>query len=306
MILKYRPDGTYIKQKGFFRLMPYIMPTRSESTIFFEQEIDITNSLALIERLNQESNHKITFFHVYMASCIRTIVNRPKLNRFVNNYRYFQRNNISMNFVAKKELTDEAEEINVTMKFSPYDTLLEVSEKIHNEVYKAKSPKGNVNQRDVDLLSKIPHPILKFTMGLLKFCNKYNIIPKAMVENLPFFTTAFIANIGSIGIDAPFHHNFELGTIGLFIAIGKIRDKEVKLADGSYQNRKVVTVNYTHDDRVVDGVYCAKALKMIKDDIQNPEKLLEKIELTDKQLEYLKLKDFPPKSKSKKKKSEKK
>lgn len=297
MLKKSRPDATYIKQGGMFRLMPYIMSTRSEATIFFEQEIDVTESLKLLEELNKDSEHRITFFHLYIASCLRAIIKRPKLNRFVNNYRYYQRNNLSVNFIAKKEFTDEAEELNVTMEFSPYDTLLDVSEKIYKEVNKAKSPKGNVNQRDIDVLSKVPHFLLKFTMNFIKFLNKHNFIPKAILKNFPFYTTVFIANIGSIGIDAPFHHNFEYGTTGLFIAIGKIKDKNIINDDGSIEKRKVVKINYTHDDRVVDGVYCAKALELLKDNIENPKNLLEKIELTDKELAALKLKDYSPKQK---------
>ena len=43
-----------------------------------------------------------------------------------------------------------------------------------------------------------------------------------MVEDDPLFTSIFIANLGSIGYPAGFHHLWEYGTASIFGVMGKI------------------------------------------------------------------------------------
>jgi hypothetical protein len=134
MFTKKRPDGTYIKGLHFFtQLMPYLLPTRTEANIYFEQEIDLTQTLKYVRKkraaqigatsIGADSGTIISVFYLILYAAIRAIAQRPKMNRFVSGYRYYQRNRISFNFVAKRDLSDDGEEINVTMSFSPFLSL---------------------------------------------------------------------------------------------------------------------------------------------------------------------------------------
>ncbi len=106
MIRKSRPDGTYLGNLPHFtRMMPYLMPTRTDASIYFEQDFDVTHARKYVKSVNQASEgngKKITFFQVFLCAGVRTLALRPKLNRFVSGYNYYQRNEILFNFVAKK------------------------------------------------------------------------------------------------------------------------------------------------------------------------------------------------------------
>jgi hypothetical protein len=161
---------------------------------------------------------------VFLTALARTVALRPRLNRFVSNYRHYQRNNISFSFVTKKTLTDDGEEVNVTMPFLPHDTLDDVSRRFDEYVGEAKSDEGNKGDDDVDFFGKLPvsRPP-RAVLGFIKFLDRRNWVNPDIIRLLPFYSTAFLTNVGSLKLDAPFHHNFEIGNTGIFIAIGRIR-----------------------------------------------------------------------------------
>ncbi|MDR0289705.1 MAG: hypothetical protein LBI06_02090 [Treponema sp.] len=121
MFTKKRPDGTYIRDIHFFtQLLPFLLPTRTEACIYFEQEIDVTKTLEDVKKRKHDTDGiKVTLFYIILYASVRALAQRPKMNRFVSGYRYYQRNRISFNFVAKRDLSDDGEKANLTMSFSP-------------------------------------------------------------------------------------------------------------------------------------------------------------------------------------------
>jgi hypothetical protein len=285
MLKKTRPDGTYLGNLPHFtRLVPYLMPTRTESTIFFEQDFDVTKTLEYLARVNagcENGRKNVTLFQIFLCAGVRTVALRPKLNRFVSGFNYYQRNRILMNFVAKKRLTDEGAEINVTIPFAPDETISSVAAKVQQYVSRGKSDEGNDSDDLNALIAKLPRFMIRFIIGLVKFLDYHNMLPGWFIRSTPFYSTIFFTNVGSVGIDAPFHHNFDFGTCSLFIAVGKIRREPVPAPDGTIQPRDRVKVTFTYDDRIADGIYCGRAIDLFKEFVENPETLETTPELTE-------------------------
>jgi len=273
-------------------MLPVLMPTRTESAIYMEQIIEMDETMKFISRWNEnipEGRLKLTVMQVLLTAMARTVAQRPALNRFISNFRHYQRNNISIAFVAKKKLADDGEETNIIMPFRPSDTLDDVNERFTRFVGEAKSDKGNQTDSDVDLFEKLPIWVLRAFVSLYKFLDRHNWISPSMLKMLPFYSTAFLTNVGSIRLDAPFHHNFEMGNCGIFIALGKIRFEKYFDSENTVKERKIVDIRYTFDDRIVDGIYSGRAMKLLKDYIEHPEKLLEKPAIDPKYIKELAL-----------------
>jgi hypothetical protein len=289
MFTKKRPDGTYIGNLHFFnQLMPYLLPTRTESAIYFEQILDVTNTLKYLHKRRREKKEiKVTLFYIILYSAIRVITQRPKLNRFVSGYRYYQRNRISFNFVAKRNMTDEGEEINVTMSFSPLLTLEGFCKKIDDYISILKKGTETGAEKINSLVSHLPRFLIKFLIWGLKFLDYHNGLPLSVIDSLPFYNSVFFTNLGSIGMDAPFHHNFELGNCGFFCAIGKLRRENILKKDGTVETHDKIKLTFTYDDRITDGFYCARSIDLLRHLIENPEELENPPELTEDQLTQL-------------------
>lgn len=292
MLFKKRPDGYPAKVPGYTKLVPIMMPTRTEAAIYMDQTIVMDEAMEFISNWNKnvpEGRMKMSVMQIVLTAIARTVSQRPALNRFVSNFRHYQRNNISVSFVTKKSLSDDGVETNVTMPFRPEDTLGDVNERFTRFVGAAKSDEGNKGDGDVDLFEKLPVSVLRVVIGLIKFLDKRNWIPTSMLQLLPFYCSIFLTNVGSLKLDAPFHHNFELGNCGIFVSLGMLRFEKFIDSNNQIRDRRVVSVRYTFDDRIVDGIYTGRAMKLLRSYIESPEKLIETPVLNPKHTEQLAL-----------------
>lgn len=106
------------------------------------------------------------------------------------------------------------------------------------------------------------------------FLDKHGIMPKAIISASPFHTSAFLTNVGSLGIDAIYHHIYNFGTTGVFLAMGK-KKKSYVYEDDNIVQEKTISLAWVADERICDGFYYANALKSFYKYMRKPE-LLEK------------------------------
>jgi hypothetical protein len=291
MFSKKRPDGTYLPNLHFFtQLLPYLMPARKDAVIYFEKDMNVTKTLEYIRRKKKEDvEPKVSLFYIVLYAAVRVLALRPRMNRFVSGHRYYQRNSIRFNFVAKRDLTDDGEEVNVTMSFSPFSSMLDFCKKIDTHILSIKEGSTTGSEKINSLVSSLPRFLIKFFVGFIKFLDYHNMLPKSVLNSLPFWCSVFFTYVGSVGIDAPFHHNFDVGNCGIFCAIGRLRKENLLKADGTIEKQDRIRFTFTYDDRITDGLYCARLIDMLRDLIENPEKLEVPLELTQEQLAELAL-----------------
>lgn len=279
-----RRDGTYIRDlPAFTKIMPYLMPDKAGSVIYYQEDYDVTETLDFLKAWNRahlrETGAIATLFEVVLAAAARAVALRPRVNRFLAGKRYYQRNRILLSFVAKKEITDEGKEVNIKMPFWPDDTLAQVARRTRDYVKKGISADGHDNEKIVDAAMKLPRPVVRLLNWLYDKLDELNLLPYALTESDPMWSTIFLANVGSFGLDPPFHHLFERGTCPIFMAVGKVRTVQrlAKADDGTprIEERKTLRVNYSFDDRIADGVYMGKVLALARGFIENPSLLTE-------------------------------
>lgn len=274
-----RRDGNLVKGlPAFTKIMPYLMPTRTEAIIYYQQDYDVTEALAYIKDFNRHfvrtERAILTLFEVVLCAVSRSIAERPRLNRFIAGKRYYQRNQILLSFVAKKEITDEGKEVNIKVPFTPHETLATVAKKTGEFIRSGISEDGHDNEKVVDAVTKAPGFLLSVMNRAYNWLDNHNLLPYSVTESDPMWSSVFLANVGSFGLDPPFHHLFERGNCPIFMAVGKVREENRLVAgpDGSpkIETHKILRVNYSFDDRIADGVYLGKALELMRGYIESP------------------------------------
>jgi hypothetical protein len=302
-----RYDGELVKTSKIREMEFHIMLTRDESIIYYDTKVDLTKTLAFIEKYNKgkEKKDQITLFYIFLAACVRTIACRYKINRFVAGRRLWQRNQILLSFIVKKELTEEGEEIVATVEYDPFDTLKEVHKKSYERIYEARFGENKL-EKDIKLFSLIPRWFLKALYAFARWMHNHNMPIKGLTGRLPFFCTFFVANLGSIGIDAVYHHLYELGTASVFLNFGNIyKAALVNQETEEIEIKPVIDLRASIDDRIAGGGYTGPTVHLLEDLIANPERLLEPPELTDEQLDKLMLKKYKKERLERKKKRKK-
>ena len=289
-----RPDAELVKTTKFHEFEFLIMRTKTGSSIYSKTQIDLTNTLKFLEKYNKnrDDEDKITLFQIYLAAAIRTISLRPKINRFVSGRRLWQRNKIIISFVVKKEKTEDGDEINAMIEFDPFDTLDSVQKIVKRELYEARYGE-NPNEKDVKFWGAFPRWVIRFIFWLIRWTDEHNIPIYAFTKDIPMWSTVFLAHLGSINIDAVYHHLFELGTTGVLVTIGKMHKVQVVNQETEEVDiRNVMDIKVCIDDRITPGSYSGPTIDLLKELVEHPEPLINPPDLTDEQLDKLMLKKY--------------
>ncbi|HWR12041.1 MAG TPA: hypothetical protein VN445_09470 [Rectinemataceae bacterium] len=262
-----RPDGKKIRQTHALNaLMPYMMRGRNQSAVYYEKDIDVENALRYVRTKNSglkaqtefSEQDRYSLFSLAFAALVRTIAIRPELNRYIHGRALYQRNDIAMSFIVKQKMTEEAPEGSAKVFFSPEDDLDAVTQKVNKAIaYVREVGEGG----DGEKIAKIAHGIpgaKAFIIGLYRLFDRFNLAPGALLRLDPFYATLFFANLGSIGLDTPFHHLYEWGNISFFVVMGKLTQK-----DGHHgpfgTKHHYINFKVTIDERVSDGLYFARS-----------------------------------------------
>ena len=187
------------------------------------------------------------------------------------NHRIYTRPKIWVSFVVHPTLRDGSTGTTIKLCFEGTESIFEISDKINEAIRKETTQKTESNATDklAKLVMSIPNPLIGFIVNTLMFMDRHNMLPKAVLEASPFHTTLFLTNLKSLGINHVFHHVYEFGTTGLFLAMGK--EKTIPMIKGGeVVPQKNMGFSLVCDERFCDGLYFAFSLKLLKKFLSNP------------------------------------
>ena len=256
-----------------------LLGTRTDNEAVCRFDIDMENLEAYIKRRNDENpEFRYTFFHVFCAALGRTIAERPRMNYFIRNMKYYERKVISFTAIAKKQKKDGAEEGMIIMRYdknSDVSPVEQMHESICKQVFHIRKDEDSHDDTTniMRTIVNLPKPIRKLVFSLILRWDRKGTLPKEMNEASPYMHTCFISNLGSIKMDAQYHHLSNFGSNSFFAIIGQKAVKPVFKEDGTYEMRTFLPVSFTIDERIGDGVYFANTIKIFKAYMMRPELL---------------------------------
>ena len=260
------------------RMTGYIMPYRYDAQVGLTLEIRCEEMDRFIEEQEKLGN-KFTYMHIVISGLLRMIALRPKLRRFLMGGRVYSRKTIDFAFAVKKQLTDDAEETTIKVSFTGHEGIFDVKEILDREISKNKVvTEENKTDRMAKLLLSIPHFILKPAVAFLKWTDRCGFLPKAVLEASPFHVSLFLTNMKSLGTNHVLHHLYDFGTTAIFASMGKEKYEPCVNFDKKLEVGKVMKMGFVIDERICDGLYYAKSIKVGKRHIENPELLMERLE----------------------------
>jgi hypothetical protein len=257
------------------RIMPFIMPTKNGAFVLFEHEIATTPLLAFLADVNRgrPADRPVTMFHCVLRAIGIALAEFPRLNRYVSGSRLYARKAVWLAFSAKQRLERDAPLFTAKIELRPDEPLGPFVDRVLDMLGEGRSGKESAADREIKGFLKLPGPVLRTAVKLQRVLDGWNLLPKALLVDDPLYASAFVANLGSVGLDAAFHHLYEYGTIPIFATMGRIHRAPVVYENGSVGSREVFRMRYTYDERVEDGFYAARALERLAACLAEPSSL---------------------------------
>ena len=274
-----RRDATLVRDLDSMHVfMPIMMPNRADNEAFLQELVDMSAVEAYLEQKNaQGPEYKFTFFHVILAALARTIEMRPRMNRFIIGNRYYDRNHISFSFIVKKAFSDNADESVMILKYDPTSeksSIDMIHDKISDFVFSVRKSNKTDGTTDIlDTLAKTPMWMRKLIVALLRSLDNHGNMPKDLANEDPYNSTVFISNLGSIKLNAGYHHLANWSTNSVFVVVGEKHMQPFYNADGSVVVKPALNLGITLDERIGDGYYFSKTVRLLKKLLAEPELL---------------------------------
>ena len=262
---------------GMEQIMIDLKPRRSDSFVYCDKDLDLTNLVKYMEKKKKE-NKDITYFHAFVTALAKVFYNRNKLNRFVQNRHVFEHNDIVISFVAKVAFEDSAEEIMIMVPINDNDNIDTISKYLKNKIDSIRNKKvvkEGANSA-IDVLGKLPNILRVPIVGLFKWCDNKGILPKSLVQDNLYYSSTIVSNLGAIKNNGIHHNLTNFGTCSSLITMGEIKDKEI-IFNGKKEICKICDWGIAFDERVADGFYLIKSMEMLQYIFDNPETLEDKV-----------------------------
>ena len=271
-----RKDGVWLKNiPAMNRIMPTLMPNRADNEAHITVDIDLRPMNAYLEKLNAgRTGDKYTFFHLVSAAIGKAFILRPKMNRFIVGSKMYQRNEVTIGFTVKKKFNDHAEEALAFFTYDPKETLESYHEKIMAQIHLTKSDvEKDTSTGAMDIICKLPQWLITLIVKLVLLLDRFGLAPDGLVGSDPNHAAIFLSNLGSIGLEAGYHHLVNWGTNSCFIVVGKKHMKMEYDKEGNADLHEVLPLGITLDERIADGYYYSGTVALVRELLTHPELL---------------------------------
>ena len=272
-----RKDGKLLRDlDGLHFITPIIYPNRTDNEAFISERIDLSNINAFLAKKNgAQPDYHYSLFQLLVTAALKTITLRPKLNRFIANRNTYQRDEVSASFVIKKRFSDTAEEGLAFIHSTERDTLDTIHDEILRQITDRRSERagGDKSTDSMDMFNRMPRFVGKGIVRFLCFLDRHGWVPADLIATDPYYSSVVLTNLGSIQLHSGYHHLTNWGTNSLFIIVGEKKPRPFYDAAGNMTLRDSVDIGLTVDERIADGYYCSKSVRLLKKLLDQPELL---------------------------------
>ena len=270
-----RRDGDLASVHPYRRMMPVIMRSKNESVVYFERWVPTEAMRRFLEERGAALGCGAT--HLIVAAIARGFHAHPNMNRFIAGARLYQRRGVWLSFsVKRKKLDAKAKIAVVKLEIPAEETLSGLCERVNALIHKERKDEATYLDKELSLFLKLPVPVLKLAFGLLKWADDHNLVPHGFITGDTLFTSCVVANLGSLNMDAGYHHLYEWGNCPIFVMAGR-RERRVMPQDAEQGDgvrfEEGMWLKFTFDERVEDGLSARRGLDAMCEGLEDPERV---------------------------------
>lgn len=270
-----RKDGMRLRKiSSMHTMMPLMYPNRCDNEAYISERIDLTNINTYLEKKNAENpEYAYNLFQIMVTAVLKVITLRPKMNRFIANKTMYQRNEVTASFTVKKLFSDHGGEALAKIKTNGSENIDTIHDEIYRQVSFCRSEEKDPSTASMDVIQKLPMLLLKLVGVIARSLDRHGRMPRSIIATDPFYSSAVLANLGSIGLHAGYHHLTNWGTCSVFCVIGEIKKRPFYDDEGNVEMKESVDLGLSIDERIADGYYYSRTIQLLRTLLENPELL---------------------------------
>jgi pyruvate dehydrogenase E2 component (dihydrolipoamide acetyltransferase) len=241
----------------------------TEGRIHARTEVDVSAALAHLEGLRASSGVRVTLTHLVGAALGRALREVPEARSRVVLGRLRTTDDCTVAFAVDVE--DGFDLAPVRVADADRLTTVQVAERVEGAVSGVRGGTDRHHRRSNALVRLVP------TWGMRPVLDVASLLVGGF--GVPAFGqparplgTAFVSNVGTLGLDEAFLAPAPFARTAVYLAVGAVRERPVAV-DGEVVVRPVSVLVATADHRVLDGAHAGRLQKVLLELLADPARL---------------------------------
>ena len=270
-----RKDGRLLRDLDDMHfIMPIIYPNRCDNEAYISERIDLTGAEEWLKEKNAAPDKPgYSVFDLIVTAILKTVTLRPKMNRFIANCNTYERNEVSASFVIKKEFKDDGGEGLAFIHSRGEHTVDDIHNMIRGEMDRYRSGSSGSTEDAMEFFNHLPRFLGKFLVRLIMILDRHGKVPQSLISEDPYYSSVVLTNLGSIRLRSGYHHLTNWGTNSIFLSIGEKKKRPFYDRNGEMSIRESIDIGFTIDERLADGYYYSRTIRLFKRLMEHPELL---------------------------------
>jgi pyruvate/2-oxoglutarate dehydrogenase complex dihydrolipoamide acyltransferase (E2) component len=252
---------------GWRRIAAAIWPPPNDPQIYGTLEVDATRALALLKALRSAGQH-VTATHLVGRALARALVAVPDLNVRIVGSEAIPRPSIDIFFITAVEGGRDLSGV----KVERVDTLsaIDVARELSDRAKQLRSGQDRTFSRSKQLMNALPMSALRVALrGSALLTERLALdLPGLALPRSPF-GSAMITSVGMFGLRQGFAPLSWLYDVPLLLLVGEITERPV-VVDHQVVARPILPLSATIDHRYVDGSHLSRAMRAVRDYLEDP------------------------------------
>ena len=175
-----RPDGRLIPTHPYRRMMFHLMPSRAESLVYGDLEVEADALLAFVEA--SAPHYRVNVTHCVVAAWGMMLSKVPKMNRFTAGRRLYQRDERAISFSMKRRKLDESAALAVVkMTVRDDDTFESFARRVEARIGHERSGETTTMDRELSFFLRLPRAVLNTFIPLFRWLDYHGLLPAALI-----------------------------------------------------------------------------------------------------------------------------
>ena len=268
-----RKDGRLLRSlPASSKFIPYSQPDRDGASLFYEEDLDVTDAEKCL-KVEQDGGYEgIGFLHFFIAAYIRCVSMLPGLNRFIVGRRIFARNDIDIVLTVRRSTTVEGSETQVKIRFEPTDTIFDVYRKINERIDELKTEDISGSREDfAEAAANAPRLFVRLGFLVLRILDYFGWLPQRYMDNSLYHASLMVNDAGSYNTAPVYRQIGNFGTLPFFLSFSESQHVFEMERSGLVADTKHIHCKITLDGRLTEPRYYAQFLNAMRYIFAHPE-----------------------------------
>jgi pyruvate/2-oxoglutarate dehydrogenase complex dihydrolipoamide acyltransferase (E2) component len=240
-----------------------------EGRIHARSEVDVSAALAHVSRLRASTGVRVTLTHLVGAALGRGLRAVPEARARVVFGRVVPLEDCTVAFAVDIEKGNDLGPVRV--EDADRLSTTEVARRVESAAVALRGDEDRHHRRTGSLVRIAPWWAMRPVMNTASLLVGGLGTPAFGQPGRPL-GTAFISNVGTVGLDEAFLAPAPFARTAVYLSIGAVRDRPVAV-DGEVVVRPTTVLVATADHRVLDGAHAGRLQQVVVDLIASPELL---------------------------------